>query len=100
LVIGAIPPLPRERQQSDLVGGNPPIAVTGVVAVEVAQRYKRMTADEKPVFDLLRRLAAGEIYTVWVDEDDLRGGIDSRLDREDGKRLLANMTELGEPTQL
>jgi hypothetical protein len=76
----------------DLVGGNPPIAATAVAAVEFAQRYKHLTDDEKTVFDLLRRLAAGEIYTMWVDEDDLLAAMNSETDR---KLLLASMKSRG-----
>jgi hypothetical protein len=77
---------------ADLVGGNPPIAAPTVVAVELAQRYRYLGEDEKAVFDVLRKLAANEIYTVWVDEDDLLAAMDSDMDREDRKRLLANMS--------
>ena len=36
-----------------------------------------------------------QIYTVWVDEDDLLDAMDSEMDRDDRMRLLANMMSRG-----
>jgi hypothetical protein len=72
-----------------------PIAATAGVLAELAQRYKHLKDAETAVFDVLRRLAAGEIYTVWVDEDDLLDAMDSEMDRDDRMRLLANMMSRG-----
>jgi hypothetical protein len=80
---------------AELASHNVPVAVGVGAAVEFAHRYKHLTEDEKTVFDLLRRLAAGEIYTVWVDEDHLLAAMDFGMDPSDCKRLLASMKSRG-----
>jgi hypothetical protein len=77
---------------SDLVGHDIQSAVIAGVLAELAQRYEHLDEDEMAVFDLLRRLAqGGSIYKVWIDENDLLEAMDSELDLEARRRLLANM---------
>jgi hypothetical protein len=80
----------------DLISHNVPAAVAIGIASEFAQRYRHLTDAEKAVFELLGRLAlGGSIYKVWIAEDDLLAAMDSELDLEDRKRLLANMKSRG-----
>jgi hypothetical protein len=44
---------------AELASDSVPVAVAAGAAAEVAQRYKRLSEDEKTVFDQLRRLAQG-----------------------------------------
>jgi hypothetical protein len=75
-----------------LVGHDIQSAVIAGVLAELAQRYEHLDEDEMAVFDLLRRLAqGGSIYKVWIDENDLLEAMDSELDLEARRRLLANM---------
>ena len=69
-----------------------PVATLAGAAVELGQRFKRLSPDEVAVFDVLERLAqGGSKYRVSIDEDRLLAAMDSEMDREDRKRLLANM---------
>jgi hypothetical protein len=80
---------------AELASHNVPVAVGVGAAVEFAQRYRHLSEDEKTVFDLLRQLAAGEIYTVWIDEDRLLVAMDFVMDLGGRTRLLASMKSRG-----
>jgi hypothetical protein len=81
---------------SDLISHNVPIAVVAGVAAELAQRYEHLEKSETSLFDLLGRLAqGGSIYKVWIAEDQLLDAMDSEMDRDDRRRLLANMKSRG-----
>jgi hypothetical protein len=81
---------------ADLYADNIPAAAAAGAAAELAQRYKHLSDREVALFDLLGRLAqGGSIYKVWIAEDDLWAAMDSELDIEDRRRLLANMKSRG-----
>jgi hypothetical protein len=81
---------------TDLCSHNVPLTVAAVGLWELAHRYERLTEEEMAVFDVLRALAqGGSIYKVWIAEDDLLAAIDPEMDRDDRRRLLANMKSRG-----
>jgi hypothetical protein len=79
----------------DALGGqqHPITAGAAVIGAELISRHSTMTDAEQAVYDVLKRLAPGNIYDVWVDEAELLGAMDPELDIEDRRRLLARMKD-------
>jgi hypothetical protein len=78
------------------VGHQIPAAIIAGLAAELAQRYKRLSDQERAVFDLLTSLAqGGSIYKVWIAEEQLVDAMDPELSIDARRRLLANMKSRG-----
>jgi hypothetical protein len=75
---------------------NHPLPVVLGASLEFAQRYRHLNDNETAVFDVLRGLTqGGSIYRLWIAEDDLLDAMDSEMERDDRKRLLAKMKTRG-----
>jgi hypothetical protein len=81
---------------AEVATSSPPVATAAGVVADVAQRSRHLKENEKAVVEVLGRLAqGGSIYKVWIAENGLLAAMDSELDIEARRRLLANMKSRG-----